>query len=524
MARTRSKRGTGSAKKRNSTASKKIRKEVAAAAARATPAAEAALAASRPKPITLEGFATIPHERKTHILELACSPTPSSSSSSISATLSPLASRLDIKTTLSFVLASHSLYALVAPFLYKQVWLSRPSALASFHLAMANRPYLGALVKSLHVGADSELRDWDPVSKYTRCSCPECSQQERYRCRPSGTYIRTSLKAPQDVELLPKWCESMASFGADVTSSDERHAAVCKALSVAQSTIGVNLQVSSRDRQGESLPVVEHTMRVFEVQATLDLYLIAIRHWESEQDIIDEQRGRSDRKVNDSGSEGVGRVMYPPLVLTGYSTLTSPVEASTSGQEPYVLSRSDLLHHLARPGSWTDRFDHPLLFARSGENIVEAQSYHDYGARQEREDPAAGDWADLFTSHQRVSPDYGLTNTGTIGSLLALLRAVLSHTPYLENLSLTGFLERAVCGTRPSLALERLRALSVGPPPSQWYAPLHLGNHLSGLEELRLCGIRLHEAEIFAILTKSPPLRRLQWTMMHKFALEHLPR
>lgn len=244
-------------------------------------------------------------------------------------------------------------------------------------------------------------------------------------------------------------------------------------------------------------------MRLWSAQAALDLYLTQVRKLEHLHTM---------------------HTFYQRLVLNlpGARVAREEVaKASSEVESPFILTEPQLLAHLARRGARTDRLDHPLLFARSGvlTHGIEPQGLqtrcYDAGYEEwdvnETPDDSRGelcDPADLF------SPDEGycfetvdrpyvpggptdlaraldgtLSTVATLGSLLALARSMLSFTPALVSLSLSSFLERAVCGTRPPTALKSLRFLNLGPAPPNWNLyPRLSGTSLEKVERLRLCG------------------------------------
>lgn len=195
------------------------------------------------------------------------------------------------------------------------------------------------------------------------------------------------------------------------------------------------------------------------------------------------------------------------------------------------LTTTQLNAHLARSGSLTDRLDNPLLLARSGVLMFDVHGHRPagddwdvrdapYSLEQEegymRDYEGTSDFADLFAvgEHLELDPEDdvypdavfttalepAMCSTPTIGSLLALARSVLSYTPALENVSLTGFLERAICGKRPPPGLKALRAVSLGPPPPHWFIFLHLTHPaLDRIEKLRICGSVLLNLEEYSI-------------------------
>lgn len=356
MARTRSKRGEGSSK-RSSRASRRKQKA-------ATPPATAISS----EPRTLQNFAMLPHELQVDIVLLACSPTPPSSTPAADETAAYSRQstpthypwkrhprqRLDHDTILSLMLASKKFNELVVPVMYKSVWLSRPSALASFQSALSARPQLACLVQSLHVGPDSTMPHWyHPLSI-------EDSWGSSW---PARTSITTSLREPEDGKLLPRWCNRHLNLEWDVKSAghDTPSRAIHQALLVAQRDIDVDLNRYQRSMRGMILSSHEAQVRTCEVQASLDLYLMAMRRWEDEQGIVSSSGNPKNKSVSD----------YPPLNVTGYSTSTRPATESSGSVAPFTVCRSELLRHLAGPHAITDRFDHPLIFARSGvENLV----------------------------------------------------------------------------------------------------------------------------------------------------------
>lgn len=214
-------------------------------------------------------------------------------------------------------------------------------------------------------------------------------------------------------------------------------------LGIAQEVIDVNLQHEGYSYDPKTkLPPVEYIARVYEAQAVLDLYLIEMARRQVKYDLI--VPTKDDNK----------HFACPHLIIEGYPQ--SPDRPNEEDGEIFILTRLDLRQHLARPGSVTDRFDSPLLFARSGIDIVKRTPS---GGRRKRldmsDDEREQDWADIFSPSSSIFSGSSVStislpspHSATIGSLLTQLRMVLSSTPHLENLSLTGFLERSICGNR----------------------------------------------------------------------------
>lgn len=319
MARTRSKRGTGSADRRKRSSRRKQKHTV-------TGASDAAQNGA------LEGFATLPFELKAYVIQLACSaPCPDAASTSLShqssATSSRPRPRLDVTTTLSLMRVSQSYYSLIAPILYSHVWISRPSALASFHLALSCHPHLGLLVKSLHIGPDDELPgSYDPLVLADDCTCEDCG--------PVLLHLMDSLRSEDEVKLLPRWCSPSTAWPLANRGRDAAFQAVCNAILTAQRVIDIDLARYNRSVAGDPITTTERTIRLWEVQACLDCYLMALRRWEDEPGVTGRNAGKED---------------LPVLMVTGYAR--SP---SVDGAEVCSVSRSDILRHLARPHSITD--------------------------------------------------------------------------------------------------------------------------------------------------------------------------
>lgn len=506
MARTRSKRGEGSAARRKRTTRRSERKIAAASAAATT---------ADPPLATLENFATLPHELRVHIINLACMPTTTSArAGAASGTASSSADQLrpgrprphlDTTTILSLMASCQSFYTLLAPKLYNHVWISRPSALASLQLALSSHPDLGSHVKSLYVGpADRLPKHYNPVV-----------MEDDFCWEDEGEvpmlFFTSSLR-DDEAKLLPRWCIPDYRWLLDYPGETRPSEAINLALEVAQRTIDVDLGFGTYSKGGAKISEVEHIKRVFEVQAALDHYLMMMRRHEDALGLYE---------VEDEEDEELPE--YPPLVITGYSNSPLLAEQSHGEEQSCTVDRSQLLHHLARPYSTTDRFDHPLVFARSGLETKVLTTWTEEPSRQSRySGRGAEDWSRIFLS-PASSVDYSLPNTASFHSLLDLLRSVLIHTHKLENLALTGFLDLALCGDhQAALFLNHLDSVSIGPFPQRWFQPLDL-QRFAGLKELRLAGIRLHYAELDAIIAMFPALRKFQWSMASRFRFDHVP-
>lgn len=112
----------------------------------------------------------------------------------------------------------------------------------------------------------------------------------------------------------------------------------------------------------------EWLVRSFEVQAILDLYLgemrrvedekgYPVRHWDARPYI-------PPPKIEKKCEAGICK-HYPHIGVTAEGSLPQQPIGSLPGQASFFVSLTEARSHLARRRALTDRFDHPLLFARS---------------------------------------------------------------------------------------------------------------------------------------------------------------
>lgn len=286
------------------------------------------------------------------------------------------------------------------------------------------------------------------------------------------------------------------------------------------------------------VPQTLYHPRVFEAQAALNLFLAAMRRCED---------GSSDYagswRIKSSSSREEGRAPpaclngtcghYPPLELAG--TVMPPqrrrAKKATGSQAPLVISRSNILLHLTRPGGQTDRFDHELLFLRSGDAYLSTRGngrvgVNNHGALHApaaESDSVSGNASTPFTGNI----DVALPNTASVSSLLALARSVLSFAPNVVNLSVSGIFERVISSERPPPELRSLQALSIGPPPPQWRKPLCFSiAALATVKKLRVVGVMLFEEEVRSVssLFAEGKLEKFEWVMGACFSQRHSPR
>lgn len=488
---------------------------------RARPTSGVIDCSARPMLISLERYHLLPLELQHLILSFAClhpkSGTPSA--------LTPFAT--DSATVLALCLVNRELRQLVQHRLYREVSVTRPSKLYALHQALVERPEMGKLIERLHIGPQDILPPywWPLTNAYAEGYSHESSGEEG--CGGPFDWLATSL----DQSQLPAGFEDRQPFLFDRSPSPScRDAAIRQAIGTAQTILFADL---TQQDASKSVKVGA----ILEVQAALDLYLAKIRSMEDENPHLLRLAERTSRVPQRCKDGACGH--YPSLILSASFNREFDLQAAPSPKGTYRLFRSQLLRHLARPGSTTDRFDHPLIFSRSNFKIYltvppgkghpgyssdAAAAGARYRIRSQYWDVDAEHqvhtWPELPALHYedqqqtaalKPARNGALICTATLSENLRLARAVPARTPNLQGLSLTGFLESAVGGGR-NTRLSNLRQLSLGPPPVCWNAGLLLQG-LQSVVELRIAGIALVAGEIEAITSSKPNLSRLEWSM-----------
>lgn len=452
-------------------------------------------------------FHALPLEIRQRIVEVACL-----SPSSSTATRSPFPT--DVATILSLCLVCKETHAQIADMLWQQVTITRPSALFAFYQALL-RPSRAALVTHLHIGPQDILPSyWWPLSRVT------CVNEDTNLGAADNTYH--SIASSLSREQLPSGCVDRQAWLWDRRPSQRREAAVYEALKVVQQSLNVDFATEcANPTKIES---------IFEAQAALDLYLAKIRAIEEENPQCEE-------------SPALRLVDIP---ASARSSSPSKQGATPPPKNAVIVTHAQLLRHLARPGSLTDRFDHPLILRRSGlkVNVSQAElkgptnlqpSNASYSLQAmtwsiEREHEAH-EWQRGLDALQDAPQQYtgsgddgdlnaALLATANMGAILRLTRSILDLLPNLTNLSLTGFLQEALVDAEPPKSLRdlsrvrlpSLRRVSIGPPLPCWAASLPL-TKLSHLEELRICGSPLPFNEAWAITMRMSKLKVLTWSL-----------
>lgn len=480
---------------------------------RSTKCSDMSAADDNPQPLAC--FASLPYELRAKVVSMAYS-------------CDPYFPWLPPGFAQSLALVSRDVHSIITPILYKHVRLERPSKLRSFLSTLVARPALGRLVKSLHLGAACHLHhEWWPLNFFGAAD-DEVELEE----------ITTSS---YDKGKLPRWTELDRGWSFVQPETDaglkQRDKAVLSAIKVAQRELNITLQsphvVLNREENGQLLWLIG----VLEIQAVLDLYLYEMRRLEDAAGLYMTPRNGSVPVEDEISLES------PPLVLewtsppAASSSKTSPSPTGSLGQpKPFVISRTRLLQHLYRPGGPADCFDHPLIFARSGMQVLDfdlagqARSSDKFLAQMtslcyDDADKGSSDAAPFalpraagavpYAPDLTVALDVAANGTFTVGGILALARSLLALTPRVENLFLSGFLQAAFCGTEAAF-VPSLRWLCLGPlslfsdesfPPS-----LLDGSRFPNLEHVRFMGSGFDERKRACIATL-PRLETVEWAM-----------
>lgn len=213
-------------------------------------------------------------------------------------------------------------------------------------------------------------------------------------------------------------------------------------------------------------------------------------------------------------------VRYPRLILKDTPSRPpwpgQPVTPSHRESGPALtLFCKELRARLAAPYTNTDRFDHPLLFARSNVAWEAEGPEGDLRSGGDRIRWSVED-ADQPASSAEALRDPAALSHATLGTILGLARSLLERSPLLRNLSLTGFLERAICGTRTVGELKELRTCTLGPPPACWHwvPALRLDSEaLKNVQKLRICGHAMSKEQAATLVSGAlPRLEVFEWS------------
>lgn len=192
-------------------------------------------------------FIRLPPEVLELIVSYACRSPPPSTSPKAASKRSPLA--LDSKTTLNLSLTSKSLHALISLILLENVRLTRLSSLIELNRTLDSNPALGELIKSLHVGTETEslaAGEW-PLLKE--------DEEEGVKLRYSVLWIKTSFGEDEEGKL-PKWCEPDRSWCFEPGRLDCQGVASTNAIKAAMDALDVEPYRRGYARNGEKIGLV----------------------------------------------------------------------------------------------------------------------------------------------------------------------------------------------------------------------------------------------------------------------------
>lgn len=271
----------------------------------------------------LATFADLPEELRLQVLDLACYRHATKEELESSTIDSSLLFRIDFATIVRLALVSRYFHDTLLPVLWSHVKLTRPSHLAAFHRALTATPSRALLVKSLHLGPLEDLPEgWWPF----RWQEAEDDDDEPY------ALFRCSLtKRDEALGLLPRWCSPGMEWAYELPSHTCQERRVADAIRTTLRGVGVEHDSPSGfvDRQGNSIGIVrnptltttaprrtheltghglvpspcsaqnEWTIRLFEAQGVLDVYLREMRRIEdAEKRSVSSLKPKKRRKKN----------------------------------------------------------------------------------------------------------------------------------------------------------------------------------------------------------------------------------
>lgn len=146
---------------------------------------------------------------------------------------------LDFKTTTSLALVTKLFHDVAVKTLYANLRITRPTTLRLLVAALLDRPALGRLVKSLHIGpADALPKDWLPI--YDR-------------------KLVLSMSAPSDHGRYPDWItppHPVQFSGLDTEGRPMGVSAIQGAIVSASYALNVNVNQVSESQSGLRMPSV----------------------------------------------------------------------------------------------------------------------------------------------------------------------------------------------------------------------------------------------------------------------------
>lgn len=418
---------------------------------------------------SLAGFWQLPQELRTLIFDLACHSQLKAGKTASNISGARLLC-LDSRVVAKLALISREFHATFNPQLYSRVYITRPSVLKAFLQGLLLSPPNASLVDSLHLGPASALvKEGWPISIKREGAVDETNEARPERHK-SVVLIKTSLSKRDNAQgLLPRWAEPDRDFAVRQPPQNCQERAVAAAIDVALDTIDINPWEELSNARGQHINIVSvcriqqsrlhpldaqnpttilsppaqdrWTMRLFELQAVLDLYLGAMRRIEE----AGKYRVQSWRSKKKRPNHHPARCLsgscshYPKVVLKGFdrSEHAVGIEESTAapnnkvktaetdfthndkvqllandGQrgrpDEIVITRAEVKAHMARRGAYTDHFEHPLQYARTNMQMLglsaSGKVIVDYNHEQRHEHYESSD--DGFSFDDDLSEEY----------------------------------------------------------------------------------------------------------------------
>lgn len=422
-------------------------------------------------------------------------------------------SSIDFKTALSVTLVSKRFNRISNRLLYAHVRLTKPSDLLLYARTVSMRPSLAKHTKTLWMGPDEnhmEARSQWPLNKdltAMRSSISEPSQL------PAGVHPGTFWSFAAGEPVAEDWLAETARLVIREASRRVGHTKHGRGVSLRRGGF--------LSYDGKQLDTHEGTLRVYWVQQILDSFLRDVRNRESSCSAPGRLVRTSHTAIRDASTQ-----QSIPVGRSGAPSQSPPRE---------YVSASPLRLHDA-----FDRFDHRMLYARSGkrperptydpsltdrrpgwsveewrlikramvfeeEDIDFALYEHidEYGMSMSdlSEDSRSEISGELEFRRPRIghsernilyiatnyhgdcSKDLTKTICGevdsgwpSLGALIIFSRVILGLSPNLVCLALTSYLQQAVTGDRHGQTFNRLQLLALGPPGQQFDSPLRLGH------------------------------------------------
>lgn len=442
----------------------------------------------------------------------------------------------DLHQAATLARVSKNCYSVMTDLLWKHLRITTPSRLRRLQAAAEVGPALvGSITQSIHIGPDNAL----------------AAQGWPLRIKVYGDGLKVCLITTLPQNLLPGWASP--GMGFDFEYADEHiceYWAVGRAVEHAFKALDVDSRRTGWSHERGSNRKIGNrawALRLWQAQAALNLYLAEMRHEEQsrQHDTPAYQKSRSGygagRRGNDCLFGACGH--YPALNLVTVPATKAAANSHSEQSQTLVLTMDQLRQHLAGPDSTTDHFDHLLLFAR----LRKAELEMNEGEWRALKRQLGGPNRDLFSTSSEDGEDddddtestesdeadwdqQDLIGVEKAEDLLWSAWSVLAFTMKVTNLSLTGFLHRAISGLHTT---DSLRRLNLGPFAPRWLHILYQLTHgdfacsfdsegesgsetddgeetMLGLIRLRICGM-ISSGDARKIATQLPRLRTVVW-------------